>query len=259
MQSTIRSKAILCFAGADEVPEGDLVAAASREAGLVRRSAPGEFEVRFASRLTDQELLELWAGTEDLHLEATPDSGFELSDYQVADYPPAPYQAAIVAAAPPGRMDELIGSFRGIGARLGDVYNLGASAAIAGTEETILVGEGSIVYLNHVRRPPTQAIEDFHAYWRLEHTKLSTRIPHFRGYRQVHAVAESSQALGAASGLLECDFDGTAEGYAYDINDLITMWHWEVEHKLYEDEAQFTDLPKCVMGYFRVQKEDADG
>ena len=112
----------------------------------------------------------------------------------------AGFQGMVWAAGAGGAMDDLVAAVEGVAGLVGDLIEPADSAAVAGTEEVFLPGDGPLLGLYAIRRRPGDSYEHFHDFWRLEHTKLSMHIPGFR-YRQLHAVRYASVAAAASAGV----------------------------------------------------------
>lgn len=162
------------------------------------------------------------------------------------------YQGLLWVVGPGGTMNELTDAVRGIADRLGGLIDPEQSAAVAGTEEIFLPGDGPLAGFYAVRRRPSDSYEQFHDFWRLEHTKLSMYIPGFR-YRQLHAVGYASREAADAAGLGTADIDGNIEYFFDDIQYQVEMTQLDNFQEIYEDEINFIDHDRSTFSYVEFQ------
>lgn len=161
------------------------------------------------------------------------------------------YQGMIWATGPGGSMDALIGAVHGVADLLGDLIEPTTSAAVAGTEEVFLPGEGPLLGLYGIRRRPGDSHEHFHDFWRLEHTKLSMHIPGFR-YRQLHAVGYASEQAAASAGVGVHDIDGCVEYFFDDLQYQVDMTRLDNFPEIYQDEKNFIDHDRATFTYVEL-------
>jgi hypothetical protein len=161
------------------------------------------------------------------------------------------YQGMVWATGPGGSMDALIGAVGGVAALLGDLIEPTTSAAVAGTEEVFLPGDGPLLGLYGIRRRPGDSHEHFHDFWRLEHTKLSMHIPGFR-YRQLHAVGYASEQAAASAGVGVHDIDGCVEYFFDDLQYQIDMTRLDNFPEIYQDEKNFIDHDRATFTYVEL-------
>jgi hypothetical protein len=155
------------------------------------------------------------------------------------------------ATGPGGSMDTLIGAVDGVANLLGDLIEPTTSAAVAGTEEVFLPGDGPLLGLYGIRRRPGDSHEHFHDFWRLEHTKLSMHIPGFR-YRQLHAAGYASEQAAASAGVGVCDIDGCVEYFFDDIQYQVDMTRLDNFPEIYQDEKNFIDHDRATFTYVEL-------
>jgi hypothetical protein len=165
-----------------------------------------------------------------------------------SDFGSAGFQGLLWVVGPGGTIDELTEAIDGVGARLGDLITPALSAAVAGTEEIFLPGDGPVAGMYAVRRLPNDTHEHFHDFWRLEHTKLSMHIPGFK-YRQLHAATYASQRAAEVAGLGVSDIDGIIEYYFDSVQYQIDMVNLPNFSEIYEDEKNFIDHTRTTFSY----------
>jgi hypothetical protein len=161
------------------------------------------------------------------------------------------YQGMVWATGPGGSMDVLVSAVGGVADLLGDLVDPAASAAVAGTEEVFLPGEGPLLGLYGIRRRPGDSAEHFHDFWRLEHTKLSMHIPGFR-YRQLHAVGYASERAAASAGVGVHDIDGCVEYFFDDLQYQVDMTQLDNFPEIYQDEKNFIDHDRATFTYVEL-------
>jgi len=161
------------------------------------------------------------------------------------------YQGMVWATGPGGSMDALVGAIDGVADLLGDVIEPLTSAAVAGTDEVFLPGDGPLLGLYGIRRRPGDSYEHFHDFWRLEHTKLSLHIPGFR-YRQLHAVGYASEQAAASAGVGVHDIDGCVEYFFDDLQYQVEMTRLDNFPEIYQDEKNFIDHDRATFTYVEL-------
>lgn len=240
LDGVVRTTLLLCLAGRPDTDAEALRGALRTACADIGRRHVGGVEAQAASRLPERPL-------QDGSREATDgDAVLRIG----SDYPPANYTAAVVLRAPAGSLDELVSTVQGLASLLTPHVDPFHSAAVAGTEETLLPGSGALLSLYVLRRRADLGPEAFHDYWRLEHTKIAMRIPGFR-YRQVHAGRCASERAAHAAGVGVAGIDGVVEGYADDLAQFAARGRSGEAALLPQDERRFIDRPRCVLGYFR--------
>lgn len=167
-----------------------------------------------------------------------------------ADFGAPGYQGLLWVVGPGGTMDELTGALEGVADRLGGLVDAERSAAVAGTEEIFIPGEGPLAGMYAVRRRPGDSAEHFHDFWRLEHTKLSMYIPGFR-YRQLHAAGYASRKAAEVAGVGVADVDGAIEYFFDDIQFQVDMTKLDNFPEIYQDEKNFIDHDRSTFSYVR--------
>jgi hypothetical protein len=165
-----------------------------------------------------------------------------------SDFGSEGFQGLLWVVGPGGTIDELTQAVDGVAARLADFIDPALSAAVAGTEEIFLPGDGPKAGMYAVRRLPTDTHEHFHDFWRLEHTKLSMYIPGFK-YRQLHAAVYASKRAADVAGLGISDIDGIIEYYFESIQFQLDMLKLENFSEIYEDEKNFIDHSRSTFSY----------
>jgi hypothetical protein len=167
------------------------------------------------------------------------------------DFGAAGFHGMVWATGPGGAMDDLVAAVEGVAGHVGDLIEPAESAAVAGTEEVFLPGDGPLLGLYAIRRRPGDPYEHFHDFWRLEHTKLSMHIPGFR-YRQLHAVGYASAAAAASAGVGVHDIDGCVEYFFDDLQYQIDMTRLDNFPEIYQDEKQFIDHDSATFTYVEL-------
>ena len=233
MSTAVNTKIILLFRTPTGEPGDELAAALRDEAARVQALLPDGLTSRAGTGLAPADVREALAA---------------LGDGGRSDFGAAGYQGLLWVAGPAGTMDELTEAVRDVGGRLGDLIDTGLSAAVAGTEEIFLAGDGPLAGMYAIRRRPGDSWEHFHDFWRLEHTKLSMYIPGFR-YRQLHAVAYASQRAAACAGVGVNDIDGVVEYFFDDISYQVEMTQLENFPQIYADEKNFIDHDRSTFTY----------
>lgn len=173
-----------------------------------------------------------------------------LGDEGRSDFGAPGYQGLLWVVGPGGTMDELTDAVDGIAGRLGGLVDADRSAAVAGTEEIFLPGDGPLAGMYAVRRRPGDSYEHFHDFWRLEHTKLSMYIPEFR-YRQHHAVGYASRRAAEVAGVGVADVDGVIEYFFDDVQFQVDMTKLDNFQEIYLDEKNFVDHDRSTFSYVR--------
>jgi len=107
-------------------------------------------------------------------------------------------------------LQAVLGAVDGLAARLGNVVNVGQSAAVVGAEHIIVPGMAPIQIHAGLRRSPRLSHEAFCLFWKHEFGRVASKIPRMGGYCQVHADIDATKAAAAASGLAVDDLDGIA-------------------------------------------------
>ncbi len=158
------------------------------------------------------------------------------------------YQGLLWVEGPAGAIDAQTAATSGIANRLGSIIDPAMSAAVAGTDEVFLQGDGPLAGMYAIRRRPGDSYEHFHDFWRMEHTKLSMHIPGFR-YRQLHAVGYVSQHAAELAGVGVADIDGVVEYFFDDIQFQIEMTNLDQFPEIYADEKNFIDHSRATFTY----------
>jgi hypothetical protein len=234
--TTVTTKVVVLVAAAAGASSDDLRRALAAQAIRIQDRLPTGHTSRAGVGLDPQSV----QGA----LEALGEGGRE-------DFGAPGYQGMVWAAGPGGSIDVLISSLQGLADALGDVVDPAASAAIAGTEEVFLPGDGRLLGLYGIRRRPGDSAEHFHDFWRLEHTKLSMHIPGFR-YRQLHAVGYASERAAATAGVGVHDIDGVVEYFFDDIQYQVDMTRLDNFPEIYEDEKNFIDHDRATFTYVEL-------
>lgn len=149
--------------------------------------------------------------------------------------------------------DDLAVAVEGIGERMTDCIDPERSAAVVGTEHTIVSGQQPLVLLFGLRRLPSMTLTEFQDYWLNEHTKVAHRVPNLKGYRQLHAEPDASAAAAESSGAGIDDIDGVVQSYFASpqaFSDL--MAQPEVAGEALEDEKNFIDHTRSTMALHRM-------
>lgn len=230
---SINTKINLLFTSPSGVPSTDLGEALLAESTRLNASLPATLSSRAGLGADPAKV----AGV----LEAVGSDGR-------SDFGAPGYHGLLWVVGPGGTMAELTESLRGVANRLGGLIDPARSAAIAGTEEVFLPGDGPSAGMYAVRRRPGDTYEQFHDFWRLEHTKLSMYIPGFR-YRQLHAVGYASRLAGETAGVGITDVDGAIEYFFDDIQYQIDMTRLENFNEIYADEKNFIDHDRSTFSY----------
>lgn len=233
--ASINTKVNLLLASASGQPSPELGRALAEEAARLASTLPDTLGAR--------------AGI-GLDAEAVARALGSLGGEGRTDFGAPGYQGLLWVVGPGGTMDELTGALDGVAGRLGGLVDAERSAAVAGTEEIFLPGEGPLAGMYAVRRRPGDSYEHFHDFWRLEHTKLSMYIPGFR-YRQLHAVGYASRAAADAAGVGVADVDGVIEYFFDDIQYQVDMTELDNFPEIYLDEKNFVDHDRSTFSYVR--------
>lgn len=233
--SAINTKVNLLLASRSGAPDAELAAALRAEAERIAATLPAGFGARAGIGLSPEEVRPA--------LEALGEDGR-------SDFGAPGYQGLLWVVGPGGTMDELTAAVRGVAGHLGQLIDAERSAAVAGTEEIFLPGDGPMAGFYAVRRRPGDSYERFHDFWRLEHTKLSMYIPGFR-YRQLHAVGYASRAAAESAGVGVFDIDGNIEYFMDDIGYQIEMTRLGNFPEIYLDEKNFIDHDRSTFSYMK--------
>lgn len=233
MPGAINTKINLLFRSRSGQPDQELGAALKELAGEIQQHLPDHLEARSAIGVDPARVQTALAA---------------LADDGRADFGAPGYQALLWVVGPGGVMDELTGAVKGVAETLGDLIDPEGSAAVAGTEEIFLPGDGPFAGMYAIRRRPGDSYEHFHDFWRLEHTKLSMYIPGFR-YRQLHAVGYASQKAAATAGVGVGDVDGIVEYFFDDIEYQVQMTQLDNFPEIYADEKNFIDHDRSTFSY----------
>jgi hypothetical protein len=234
--TTVATKVLVLVAAAAGAPDDELRASLSAQARRIQDALPPGHSSRAGIGLDPQAV----RGA----LEALGSDGR-------ADFGAPGYQGMVWAAGPGGSIETLIDSVRGLAEALGDLVDPARSAALAGTEEVFLPGDGPLLGLYGIRRRPGDTYERFHDFWRLEHTKLSMYIPGFR-YRQLHAVGYASERAAESAGVGVHDVDGAVEYFFDDIQYQIDMTRLDNFPEIYQDEKNFIDHDRATFTYVEL-------
>lgn len=129
-----------------------------------------------------------------------------------------------------------------------DGIDRASSAAVAGTEFTVVPGEEQIMLGMALTRTPAMTHEAFSEYWRTTHAELGRTVPGSEGYRQVHIDAALTDNVVRTLGFDGPRFDGIALAYyssqaAFEA----IMANTEVTSALLADERQFIDHSRAAM------------
>jgi alkylhydroperoxidase/carboxymuconolactone decarboxylase family protein YurZ len=234
--TTIRTKVVLLLAAGTDAPRDALRDALAQGAREVQEALPPGHTSRAGIGVDPAAAREALAAL-----------GSDGRD----DFGAPGYQGMIWATGPGGSMDVLVDAVRGIAGRLGDLVDPTASAAVAGTEEVFLPGDGPLLGLYGIRRRPGDSAEHFHDFWRLEHTKLSMHIPGFR-YRQLHAVGYASEQAARSAGVGVHDIDGCVEYFFDDLQYQVDMTRLDNFPEIYQDEKNFIDHDRATFTYVEL-------
>ena len=117
-----------------------------------------------------------------------------------------------------------------------------------------------------IRRRPDVDVDEFHRYWREEHSKLvatHAKTLRIRRYVQSHRIETPVDAALAASREITGEpYDGIAELWWDSIDDLVAVMSAEdglaASAALLEDEARFIDLPACSIWFNEEHEVLAD-
>ena len=236
MTDCINTKINLLLAAAGGQPSSDLGHALAGEAARLRNDLPPALGAQAGIGL-DPAAVERALGS--------------LGADGRSDFGAPGYQGLLWVVGPGGTIGELTDALGGVAARLGDLIDPARSAAVAGTEEIFLQGDGPLAGMYAVRRRPGDSYEHFHDFWRLEHTKLSMYIPGFR-YRQLHAVGYASRAAAERAGVAVADIDGVIEYFFDDIQYQVDMTRLDNFPEIYADEKNFIDHDLSTFSYVRL-------
>jgi len=111
----------------------------------------------------------------------------------------------------------------------------------AGTDYEIMPGDGHCALFCPLVRLAQLSAEQFSEYWLNVHADFGRRDPNSR-YRQLHASPHRTSALVAASGFGAAPFDGVAQAYFTDPDELrAKLSSPEIAMEAYEDERRFID------------------
>jgi EthD domain len=153
-------------------------------------------------------------------------------------------------------LSELVPLLDGLSLRLADVVEAGASVSLGGTEHVILPGAGPLLVLIANRRLPRFTHEAFIDYWlnfhgpfARENTPKGLRFY----YRQFHTDENLTRRLALATGLRVGDFDGAAECYYSNADDVrALMSRTDVVEQATVDEKEFVDHERCVTSVLAI-------
>jgi hypothetical protein len=218
-----------------------LLLAPGPQVGTLRERLADECE-RLAAALPEGAAPRAGIGVDD----TAPKAALTADDRTGYDQPG--FAGSLSVAGPAGLIDELTAAIAGAAARLGDAIDPAASVAVAGTEETFIEGDGPLGGLFAVRRPAGKTSQQCHDFWRLEHTKLSMRIPEFR-YRQFHGVDYASEAAATAAGVGRHDVDGIVEWFFESLDWQRRLGELPLMTELYVDEKHFIDHERSPISY----------
>lgn len=146
---------------------------------------------------------------------------------------------------------ELTSSLRGLAELLTPWVDLDLSAALAGVEHTIVIGEQPIVLVMALRRLPSLTSEEFHDYWLHKHAEVGRSIPGSQGYRQLHADPEASMSAADAAGVGVSDYEGAAVAFYEDLPYFLDLMSKpEITEVALADERRFLDHSRSMLGLF---------
>ncbi len=231
--ASINTKINLLLTSATGEPSAELARALSAEAHRIGARLPAPFGVRAGIGLSKVDVDRALAS---------------LSSDGRSDFGAPGYQGLLWVVGPGGTMDTLTDALEGVAQNLGDLIDPDRSAAVAGTEEIFIPGDGPLAGMYAVRRRPGDTYEQFHDFWRLEHTKLSMHIPGFR-YRQLHAVGYSSERAAHVAGVGVADVDGVIEYFFDSIQYQVDMTNLDNFPEIYQDEKNFIDHLRASFTY----------
>lgn len=234
--TTISTKIVLLLTTNPEAPREDLRVALSTAARQVQNALPPGHTSRAGIGVDPATARDALAAL-----------GSEGRD----DFGAPGYQGMVWATGPGGSMNTLVSAVTDVARLLGDLVDPAASAAVAGTEEVFLRGDGPLLGLYGIRRRPGDSAEHFHDFWRLEHTKLSMHIPGFR-YRQLHAVGYASEQAAISAGVGVHDIDGCVEYFFDDIQYQVDMTRLDNFPEIYQDEKNFIDHDRATFTYVEL-------
>lgn len=237
MSASVRTKAAVLLAGKGGASSEQQLKALSQAASRIADTLGEGAAVRSAVTISPDEMHQL--STQLTSETATPRGDLATT-----------FQGMLTATAPGGAVDTLVAAFHGLGSALAPVFDLGTSAALVGTEETFIPGDGPLVGMHALRRLPGQSFEDFHNFWRLGHTKQSMLIPDFR-YRQFHAALFANKMLADSTGVGISDFDGSVEHYCDSVDFYSNLAAWSGWVELNVDELNFIDHSRSSLTIFR--------
>jgi hypothetical protein len=111
----------------------------------------------------------------------------------------------------------------------------------AGIDYEIMPGDGQCALFCPLVRVAQISAQQFNDYWLNVHADFGRRDPNSR-YRQLHASPHRTSALVAASGFGAATFDGVAQAYFTDPDELrAKLSSPEIAMEAYEDERRFID------------------
>jgi hypothetical protein len=236
----MRSKIKLLFCRHRGIADAVLHAALVAESARLRAAFPGQLDFCHAYAVNDADLAKTAAGA------------FDAAE--------RPFDAMLeIVSLHNEHFATLVPLLEGLGGRLRELVDAGASAGLVGTEHIILPGTGPLLVLIANRRLPRFTHDGFIQYWFDYHGPFAREhTPPDAGlyYRQFHTDVAATAELLRLSGLKTGDFDGAAECY-YPNADAVRglMNRTEVVDRATVDEKEFVDHERCVTSVLAITKD----
>jgi hypothetical protein len=151
--------------------------------------------------------------------------------------------------APLGGLVDIAGALLPPAAAMADAQE---SCALAGREYVFCRGEMSHSLRVFMGRSIDTSFEDFHSHWLNRHGWLvKPRVDSRNGaYRQFHADPKASFLAAHAAGVGRHTFEGTAEGFAPDVETYLRAMS-RAGSDILEDEKRFISAPETEVGFYR--------
>jgi hypothetical protein len=152
--------------------------------------------------------------------------------------------------APLGSLVEIAGALLAPVAAIADAQG---SCALAGREYVFCPGEMSHTLRVFMGRSLDTSFEDFHSHWLNRHGWLvKPRVDNRNGaYRQFHADPKASFLAARAAGVGRHTFEGTAEGFAPDVETYLRAMS-RAGSDILEDEKRFMSARDTEVGLYRI-------
>jgi hypothetical protein len=139
--------------------------------------------------------------------------------------------------------ERVIGSFAGLGERLGDVIHTDLSGVVVGDAHTeVGPADSDSRYLYPWRHKAGRPLDECQAYWRDHHAEFGRRLPGILGYDQFHTDAPTSKAAARAADLAVWQVAGMVVLYLPSVQEFIdAVVGTEISTDALEDELTFMD------------------